>query len=212
MQMINRPWGITVYSTASVQAAPDLVRLRFHVARLEQAPAQAFAAATEAVGAVRRAIRAHGVPDGDVQRSRLSLKSHWSYGNERKFLGYQCQASFSVESRDLDDVQQLLVDIVAAGTNEIEGVDFDVIDKPGLRAEARRAAVAAARRKAELYAGEAGVRLGAIVHIEDEDPEQVRGPYRSHSSARAESSEEDLAPGHVVVSAAVTLGFAIAHD
>lgn len=166
MQMINRPWGITVYSTASVQAAPDLVRLRFHVARLEQAPAQAFAAATEAVGAVRRAIRAHGVPDGDVQRSRLSLKSHWSYGNERKFL----------------------------------------------RAEARRAAVAAARRKAELYAGEAGVRLGAIVHIEDEDPEQVRGPYRSHSSARAESSEEDLAPGHVVVSAAVTLGFAIAHD
>ena len=104
------------------------------------------------------------------------------------------------------------MDVVAAGANEIEGVDFDVVDKPGLRAEARRAAVAAARRKAELYAAEAGVRLGAIVHIEDEDPEQVRGQYRSHSSARPEASEEDLAPGHVVVSAAVTLGFAIAHD
>lgn len=212
MQMIERPWGITAYSTASVKAAPDLVRLRFHVARLEQTPAQAFGAATEAVGAVRRAIRARNVPDAAVQRSRMSLKSQWSYGNERRFLGYQCQASFSVESRDLDDVQQLLVDIVAAGTNEIEGVDFDVVDKPGLRAEARRAAVAAARRKAELYAEEAGVRLGAVVHIEDEDPEQVRGTYRSHSSARMESSEEDLTPGHVVVSAAVTLGFAIAHD
>ena len=212
MQMIERPWGVTVYSTASVKAAPDLVRLRFQVARLQQTPAQAFAAATEAVGAVRQAIRARNVPDADVQRSRLSLKSQWSYGNERKFLGYQCQASFSVESRDLDDVQQLLVDIVAAGTKEIEGVDFDVVDKPELRAEARRAAVAAARRKAELYAAEAGVRLGAIMHIEDEDPEQVRGEYRSHSSARAEASEKDLAPGHVVVSAAVTLGFAIAHD
>ena len=173
MQMIERPWGITVYSTASVKAPPDLVRLRFHVARLQQTPAEAFAAATEAVGAVRRAIRAHNVQDADVQRSRLSLKSQWNFGNERKFLGYQCQASFSVESRDLDDVQQLLVDVVAAGTNEIEGVDFNVTDKPGLRAEARR---------------------------------------RSHSSARVESSEEDLAPGHVVVSAAVTLGFAIAHD
>jgi uncharacterized protein YggE len=147
MQMIEHPWGITVYSTASVKAAPDLVRLRFHVARLQQTPAQAFAAATEAVGAVRQAIRAHNVPDADVQRSRLSLKSQWSYGNDRKFLGYQCQASFSVESRDLDDVQQLLVDVVAAGTNEIEGVDFDVVDKPGLRAEARREAVAAARRR-----------------------------------------------------------------
>jgi uncharacterized protein YggE len=133
-------------------------------------------------------------------------------GNERRFLGYQCQAWFSVESRDLDDVQQLLEGIVAAETNEIESVDFDVADKPGLRAEARRAAVAAARRKAELYAGEAGVRLGAVVHIEDEDPEQVRSGYRSHSSARTGASEEDLAPGHVVVWAAVTLGFAIAHD
>src|SRR5215469_2662037 len=149
---IKSPWGITTFSTASVKAAPDLVRLRFQVVRLQQTPAQAFASATEAVTAVRRAIREHGVPDAGVQRSQLSLKSHWTYGNDRKFLGYQCQASFSVESRDMDDVQQLLVDIVAAGTNEIEGVDFDVVDKPGLRAEARRAAVAAARRKAELYA------------------------------------------------------------
>jgi hypothetical protein len=166
MQMIERPWGVTVYSTASVKAAPDLVRLRFHVARLQQTPAQAFEAATEAVAAVRRAIRDRNVPDANVQRSRLSLKSNWSYGNERKFLGYQCQASFSVESRDLDDVQQLLVDVVAAGANEIE----------------------------------------------DEDPDQVKGQYRSHSSARAEASEGDLTPGHMVVSAAVTLGFAIAHD
>jgi uncharacterized protein len=213
MQMIERPWGITVYSTASVKAAPDLVRLRFHVARLEQTPAQAFQVTSEAVGSVREAIRAHHVPDAGVQRSRLSLKSQWSnFGNERKFVGYQCQASFSVESLDLDDVQQLLVDVVAAGTNEIERADFDVVDKPGLRAEARRAAVAAARRKAELYAAEAGVRLGAILHIEDEDPEQIRDDYRSHSSARMQASEQNLAPGHVVVSAAVTLGFAIAHD
>jgi uncharacterized protein YggE len=53
-------------------------------------------------------------------------------------------------------VQQLLVDVVAAGANEIEAVDFDVIGKDDMRAEARRQAVAAARRKAELYADAAG--------------------------------------------------------
>ncbi|MGH3168614.1 MAG: SIMPL domain-containing protein [Trebonia sp.] len=83
---------------------------------------------------------------------------------------------------------------------------------PAQAFEAATEAVGAVRRKAELYAEEAGVRLGAILHIEDEDPDQVRGQYRSHSSARAEASEGDLTPGHVVVSAAVTLGFAIAHD
>jgi uncharacterized protein len=214
VQMIERPWGITAFSTASVQAPPDLARLRFRVSRQEQTPAQAFAVTSEAVGAVRRVIREHGVPDGSVQRSQLTLASAWgSVGNERKFLGYKCQSSFVVESRELDGVQQLLVDVVAAGANEIQGASFDVIDKPALRAEARRDAVAAARRKAQLYAEAAGVRLGTVLHIDDVDPDTLgEGAYRSHSAARSEASAQDLAPGHVVVFAAVILGFAIAHD
>jgi len=43
-----------------------------------------------------------------------------------------------VESANLDHVQQLLVDVVAAGANEIEAVDFDVIGKGDMRAQARR--------------------------------------------------------------------------
>lgn len=183
------------------------------MSRLQQTPAQSFAVTSEAVGEVRRVLREHRVPDSSVQRSQLTLASAYSYGNERKFLGYQCKVSFVVESRELDGVQQLLVDAVAAGANEIRGMSFDVIDKPAMRAEARKEAVAAARRKALLYAEAAGVRLGAVLHIDDVDPEKLgEGAYRSHSSARSESSAEDLAPGHVVVSAAVILGFAIAHD
>jgi uncharacterized protein len=211
--MIERPWGITAFSSASVQAPPDLARLRFWVSRLQQTPAESFAMTSEAVGEVRRVLREHRVPDGSVQKSQLTLASSWSNGIDRKFLGYKCQASFVVESRELDGVQQLLVDVVAAGANEIQGMSFDVIDKPALRADARRAAVVAARRKAQLYADAAGVRLGAVLHIDDVDPEKLgEGGYRSHSSALSESSAENLAPGHVVVSAAVILGFAIAHD
>jgi uncharacterized protein len=213
MQMVERPWGVTAYGAASVKAMPDVVRARFRVIRLEQTPSQAFAVANDAVRAVRAALRQHSVPDSAVERSRLDLTSSWNYGgNERRFLGYQCQASFAVRSGDLDDVQQLLVDVVEAGANEIESVDFDVTGKVDLRAEARREAVATARRKAQLYAEAAGVRLGSVLHIEDVDPEQpAASRYRSHSSG-GDASGEDLAPGHVVVSAAVILGFAIARD
>jgi uncharacterized protein YggE len=213
VQMIERPWGVTAYGAASVKSMPDLVRARFRVVRVEQNPSGAFAAANDAVRAVRQALRQHAVPDSAVERSRLDLTSSWSgYGPERKFLGYQCQASFAVESDNLDDVQQLLVDVVAAGANEIEAVDFDVVGKGGMRAEARRLAVAAARRKAELYAEAAEVRLGAVVHVEDVDPERAGAErYRGHGSGGA-AAAEDLAPGHVIVSAAVILGFSIAHD
>lgn len=212
MQMVERPWGVTAYGAASVKAEPDLVRARFKVSRTEQGPSEAFAAAGDAVRAVRAALRDHGVADASVEQSRVDLRSSWSYGTEREFLGHQCEASFTVESADLEDVQRLLVDLVAAGANEIEGVDFDVTGKAELRAEARREAVAAARRKAELYAEAAGVRLGAVLHIEDVDPEGVgQDLYRGHGAGGG-SSAQDLAPGHVTVSAAVILGFSINRD
>lgn len=209
MQLIERAWGITAYGAASVKAKPDLVRVSFKVTRVQQQPSEAFAAANDAAVAVRQTLRAHQIADAGVERSRLDLKSLWSgYGNERKFLGYGCSASFVVESAALDDVQSLLVDVVGAGANEIDSVDFDVRSKPELRAEARRQAVQAARRKAELYAEAAGVRLGAVVHIDDVDPDNVGNEMRGHAMA-GDGVTQTLAPGHVVVSAAVILGFSI---
>jgi uncharacterized protein len=212
MQMLQRPWGVAAYGAASVKATPDLVRIRFKVVRLEQTPSRSFAHASESVHAVREVLRRHGIPDRAVERSRLGLRSSWSFGGERKFLGYECQAAFAVESTKLDDVQQLLIDVVAAGANEIEGVDFDVTTKGNLRAEARRQAVTAAQNKALLYAAAAGARLGPVVHIDDVDPDTAGFErYRGHS-ADSQGSAEDLAPGHVVVSAAVILGFSILPD
>jgi uncharacterized protein YggE len=213
MQMVERPWGIAAFGAASVKAMPDLVRVRFRINRLEQSPAAAFEAARAAVRAVRGALRSHGIDDAAVERSRLNLKTATAYvDGSQKFAGYQCEAAFAVEFRALDDVEPLLVDVVAAGANEIDGVDFDVVAKRELRAEARRRAVATARAKAELYAEAAGVRVGTVLHIEDVDPEQPGAArYRSHAEAAA-TTAQDLAPGHIVVSAAVIVGYAVARD
>lgn len=213
MQMVERPWGISAFGAASVKAIPDLVRVRFKIVRVEQSPAAAFEAARAAVRDVRGALRDHGIPDAVIEGSRLDLTTATEYvDGTRTFVGYQCQAAFAVGSTLLDDVEPLLVDVVAAGANEIEGVDFDVLAKRELRAEARRKAVGAARAKADLYADAAGVRVGAVLHIEDVDPEQPGASrYRGHAEAAA-TTAQDLAPGHIVVSAAVVVGYAVARD
>jgi uncharacterized protein len=214
MQMVQHPWGITAFGAASVKAVPDLVRVRFKIVRVEQTPAAAFEAARTAVRAVRGALREHGIGDAAVEGSRLDLKTATEYVNgTHKFVGYQCQAAFAVQSTVLDDAEPMLVDVVAAGANVIEAVDFEVIAKRELRAEARRKAVTAARAKADLYAEAAGVRIGAVLHVEDVDPEDQQSGYRYRSHAEAAATTaQDLAPGHVVVSAAVILGYAVAHD
>ncbi|MET7420082.1 SIMPL domain-containing protein [Dactylosporangium sp. NPDC005555] len=211
---IEQPWGVSAFGAASVQALPELVRIKFKIVNTQETPSAAFDVASAAVTEVRAALRRHGIADGAVKASRLSLVTATRYiEGAHRFVGYQCVAGFAVESADLDGSRQLLVDLVAAGANEIEDVDFDVTGKPALRAEARRGAVAAARAKAELYAEAAGVRLGAVVHIEDVDSD---GPgadkYRSHATDAADAAAQDLAPGYVIVNAAVLLGFALRSD
>jgi len=206
MYGIQRPWGVAVKATAEAQAQPEFARITFKIVRMEPSPAAAFAAANDAVARVREALREHAVADEAVEGSRLNLTTMWSYvDTPRTFLGYECQAAFTVEATNLDDVQGLLVDLVAAGANEIESVQFDVRAQSDLHAEARRLAVVAAREKAESYARAAGVRLGPVVHIADDEATPI-----PRALAMQGPSGPDLVPGRVVVTATVTVGFALA--
>lgn len=209
-QSIDKPWGASVFGAASVDAAPDLARLRVAIKQTRPKPAEAFEVTRSAVNQVREVLRGHAIPDNAVSTSRLNLQSTWSFNNnERKFLGYACTASFVIEVRELEGLEAILVDVVDAGANHVDGVEFDVSSKKQLRANAREAAVAAAQEKATLYAQAAGVRLGPVVHIKDIDSDQMQNTYRSHSQAAAVGGEGDLTPGKINVSAGVVLGFSL---
>jgi uncharacterized protein YggE len=210
-QSISEPWGLSVFGAGSVRLEPQLVRVRLTVEVLDPSPDGAFQTAGTAVSRLRETLRGHRIPDASVSGSRLKLSSEYDgYGNGRKFLGYRCQASYVVETEAIDSLRQLIVDAVDAGANRVDEVDFDVRDKPAIRDEARRRAVAAARRKAEVYAEAAGVSLGTVLHIQDVDAEawELRGGSRGHGSGGG-SSDGDLAPGMVEVHAAVLLGFSL---
>ncbi|HTJ72121.1 MAG TPA: SIMPL domain-containing protein [Actinospica sp.] len=209
-QSIDKPWGASVFGAASVDAAPDLARLRVAIKQTFPKPAEAFAVTRGAVNRVREVLRGHGIPDTAVSTSRLNLQSTWSFNNnERKFLGYACTASFVIEVRELEGLEAILIDVVEAGANQVDGVEFDVSSKKQLRAQAREAAVAAAQEKATVYAQAAGVRLGPVVHIKDIDSEQMQNAYRSHAQAATTGGEGDLTPGKITVSAGVVLGFSL---
>ena len=212
-QKISEPWGASVFGAASVNAAPDVVRLRLMCKQNAATPAEAFAVTRAAVTAIREALRAHGVADRQVSASRLGLVSATKYVNgAQRPNGYDCTVSFIIELRELDNMEPVLVDVVGAGINHVADVEFDVSTKRELRAEARRKAVAAAYEKAALYAEAANVALGSVVHIEDVDAESMQPVYRSHSSYAGGLSADgatDLVPGRVTVNAAVLLGFAL---
>ncbi|MFI5807083.1 SIMPL domain-containing protein [Streptomyces sp. NPDC051561] len=205
---IKEPWGLSVFGAGSIKVAPQLVRIRLAIDVLEPTAGKAFTEANTAVSLLRETLRRYGIPDASVSGSHLVLRSE--HDHTRKFLGYRCEAAYIVETTEIDRLQELLVDTVDAGANRVDDVAFDVRDKQAIRDEARRKAVEAARRKAEVYAQAAGVSLGPVIHIQDVDPEAYEfSSYRGHGSATGAGTESDLAPGMVEVQAGVVLGFAV---
>ncbi|AXL93163.1 SIMPL domain-containing protein [Streptomyces sp. CB09001] len=197
-----------MFGSGTVRAEPALARVRPAVDVLEPSPEQAFRRAGEAVVRLREVLRGHGVPDASVSGSRLGLSSEYDgHGGGRRLLGYRCQASYSVETGALDDLELLIADVVEAGAHRIDGVEFDVRDRPALLDEARRRAVAAARRKAQVYAEAADARLGPVLHIQDVESEPVAA-FRASVGGGPPGA---LAPGAVEVSARVVLGFSLRH-
>src|SRR5262249_44104009 len=152
---------------------------------------------------------------GDVAASRITLSQTFEYKNgKQQPTGYLAKVSFNVLLSDLDRMEEVLVGVLDAGANEIGSVEFRTTRLKEHRAEARRRAVAAAREKAENYCRAAGVSLGSVLHMEDINPEVLRGTGEGHTSSEApfddSGPERTLAPGSIVVGAAVSIWFAFA--
>ena len=85
-----------------------------------------------------------------------------------QITGYRASNRVTVRIRDVTKVASTLDALVAAGANEIGGINFIVSQESKPLDEARVQALEDARRKAEIYAKAANVRLGAPISISEE--------------------------------------------
>jgi uncharacterized protein YggE len=214
-QQIDYPIGVTVFGSAIVRVAPDVASLKFSVTRLAQKPNEAFKQVREESKQVREYLA--NTRFSEVASSRLTLSQtfHW-VNNENQFQGYTARADFHLLLDDLEQLETVTSELVDAGVNVIQSVDFQTKKLKQIRAEARKRAVAAAQEKAQLYCQAAGVELGCVLHIEDVDPGVLNSADRdAHSHAGSGVTPEDeetmraIDPGSIIVGAAVLIAYAL---
>lgn len=218
-QSIERPIGVNVHGSHVLRTEPDRAEVEVAVVRLAPNPAVTFEQTSKAVEAVRKALRDGGVEDAEVEVSRVQLETAFQFTEgHRKLSGYQARVGFRFLVKKLDDVEKLLTAAVAAGANEVRSVHYQTTKLRELRTEARKAAVAAARKKAEVYCEAAGVKLGGVIHIEDVRPHAGLHEARGHVDA-ARTPEDDsedagsgLKPGSLAITAAVVITFGFLPD
>jgi uncharacterized protein YggE len=204
--------GVKVFGSAVLRVEPDVVSLHFAVGRQAKKPRNAFLETHEAAKGLRAYLGQ--VKAADVAASHVLLTRTFEYVNNRQQpTGYYAKVSFNVLLTDLNRMEEVLVGVVDAGANEIGAVEFRTSRLREHRALARRRAVAAAREKAENYCRAAGVALGPVLSLEDVRPEALRGTGEGDTSSEAPSDdagpERALAPGSIIVGAAVSMVYAI---
>jgi uncharacterized protein YggE len=192
------PPSITVNGEASVSVAPDLAQIDGGVATEAKTAREASETNSRAMTAVLAALKGAGIADADIQTSRLALfpQSAPSRPNgPMQITGYRASNRVTVRIRDVTKVASTIDTLVAAGANEIGGISFLVSQESKALDEARVKAIDDARRKAEIYAKAAGVRVGAPLSISEEGsggPVPVRAQFRAGAATPVAPGEETL--------------------
>lgn len=195
---------VTVTGEATVAVAPDAAVIRIGVTSQDKTAREASDANAKQMTAVLAAIKGNGIADRDIQTSRLSLQPQYdpNKSGTAHLTGFQANNQVTVRIRDIDKLPTLLDRAIAAGANEMSGIEFVVSEQSKLLDQARNDAVADAHRKAELYARAAGAKLGHVVAITEEGP---AAPPRPMQAMRA--SAAPIAPGEQMLTAMVTVSY-----
>lgn len=202
---------ITVTGSAEAHTAPDRAAVSVGVEARGKTAAEALAGNAQAMTAVFAALDAAGIERAAVQTTQFGLSpvyEPYQEGSDQPpaVVAYDATNGLNVTVTAIDTLGSVIDALAAAGANRFDGVTFDVADPRAALDKARDAAVADARNRAEIYARAAGVALGPVLSISEQQGTSSPVPMRAEM---VKSAPTPIAPGTVTLSTEVQVVYGI---
>lgn len=207
---------IEISATEKVVVPADTATVKIGYQNLAPTKDAAYAENTRTANKILQAILDAGVPKEAIETESLRLEQEQERFTQRpdQPLKYSGLQKWQIHLKAPD--AQKIVDIaVAAGTNQIEDVEWSVGDPKQLETQAYAAAIKRARSIAEQTASQTGLKLGDIVSIVNSNASSGRElfGYRTDTSFAMVSAPKmamlKLQPGTVEREASVTITYSI---
>lgn len=201
--------SITVTGSATITLPSDRAILTIGVRTSAPAASAAAAQNADSIAALLTALETAGILPEDVSTAEYNIYPHYDYdGSGSSVLsGYQITNMLSVVIRDVTQIGAVLDAAIAVGANETYGITFTSTQQAEAQDQALIAALAEAQRKAALMAEAAGMTLGSITElVENNGGYAVYKNAMFDMAAEAAGSTTILADG-VDVTASVTVTF-----
>jgi hypothetical protein len=204
---------VVVVGEGSVTVAPDHARIRSGVSTNAKTVKEASDINSKLMANIIATLVDAGVAKKDIQTSEFSIEPVYTSPTPPggpKLSGYRVSNQVDVTIHQISQVSEILDRLVKAGATDAGNVAFLVSDREKALDQAREAAVANARHKADLYAHASGLNLGRVAWItegSDLAPLRQRGVFEDSKLA---TSPAPIEPGEDTITARITVGFDIA--
>jgi uncharacterized protein YggE len=164
---------LVVTGEGIVIARPDIATVTIGVVSEAPNARAALDANNNDMTNVVTSIKNAGVEERDIGTSGFNVEPIYSQPPLRpdgsqanpQIIGYRVSNQVTVRIRNIDNSGAVLDAVVTSGANRVTGIEFGIAEPGRLNDEAMRNAIADARRKADLMAQAAGVRLVRILSI-----------------------------------------------
>jgi len=202
---------LDVVAVGEVTRVPDVARISAGVITQAQSATEAIRLNAARMNAVREALRRAGIADRDIQTSTISLQPEYRYAENQPpaLTGYRAANEVGIRFRDIAQTGRILDALVAQGANQINGPMLEIDRPEAALDEARVAALANARARAELYARPLGMRVKRILSVSEAGVPSMPHP-RPMAEMRGRAASADVAqidPGEQRLSVMLTVSF-----
>lgn len=157
------PRAMTIVGIGKTSVKPDMAETTLGVRANAPTVSEATSKVNSDMDKILKALKGAGIAERDTQTTGFNVNI--DQDRDGKPTGYQVSNMVRVRVRDLDKIGPTIDAALAAGANQVYGIQFTLADPTASQTQARAAAVADAKARATELATEAGVTLGDIVQI-----------------------------------------------
>jgi uncharacterized protein YggE len=211
----EREREVTVVGVGRVSLVPNIARISVGAEARADTVSEAKQEVDLHLEAIAAALEELGIAEKDIQSAHYSIfyeqDPYQPFPREEGSAteprgAYRVSSTLEVTVRDVEKAGAVLDGVVAAGANQVHGVNFTVSDDQKWQSQAREKAMADARARAEELATLSGAELGEVLSIS----EVIGGSlYVSYAERGLGGGGGGIAPGELEMSTQVQVTFAL---
>jgi uncharacterized protein YggE len=205
--------NITVTGQGKIKYTPDIAHVTVTASSDARTAAEAWQQNSVIVQRMFDVLKSLGIDEKDFKTAGVRVTPRYEHPKDKApvLVGYTVSYDLTITVRDLKKLGTLLDQLVDAGANRGMGITFAMANPESLLDQARAAAVADARKKADIFVKGAGGQLGGVLTIVEGNALQHKQLYYEHLATPTSGGKSSLpiAAGQQELEVTVTVTYAI---